>query len=64
MSGIPIPLRETFQFLVIYIVKGFSVVSEAEVNFFLKFPGFPSDPTNVRNLISGSSAVSKPISYI
>ena len=64
LSGIPIPLRKTFQFLVISIVKGFSVVSEAEVDFFLVFPGFPSDPANVCNFISGSSVLSKHISYI
>ena len=32
-SGIPISLR-IFQFVVIHTVKGFSVVSEAEVDFY------------------------------
>ena len=32
-SGIPISLR-SFQFLVIHIVKGFSIVNEGEVDFF------------------------------
>ena len=38
----------------IHTVKGFSIVNEADV--FLEFPGFLSDPTDVGNLISGSSA--------
>ena len=40
-------------------VKGFSIVNEAEVDVFLKFPGFFYDPPNVGSLISGSSAFSK-----
>ena len=37
-------LFENFpQFVVIYIVKGFSVVSEAEVDVFLEFPYFSYD---------------------
>ena len=52
------------QFVVIHTVKGFSVVNEAEVDVFLKFPCFLYDPTNVGNLISGSSAFSKPNVYI
>ena len=41
-------------------VKGFSFVNEAEIDvFFLEFPCFFSDPTDVGNLISGSSAFSK-----
>ena len=47
------------QFVVIYTVKGFSVVNEAEVDVFLEFSCFFYDPTNVGNLISGSSAFSK-----
>ena len=34
--------------------KGFSVVSEAEVDVFLEFSCFLFDPVNVGNLISGS----------
>ena len=41
----------------IHIVKGFSVVNEADV--FLEFSCFLYDPTDVGNLISGSSAFSK-----
>ena len=47
------------QFVVIYTVKGFVVVNKAEVDFFLEFSCFFYDPTDVGNLISGSSAFSK-----
>ena len=43
----------------IHAVKGFNAINEAEVNVFLEFPCFFYDPTNVGNLISGSSAFSK-----
>ena len=43
----------------IHTFKGFSVVSEAEVDVFLEFSCFFYDPTDVGNLISVSSAVSK-----
>src|SRR5574340_562238 len=52
------------QFVVIHIVKGFSIINEAEVDIFLEFPWFFYDPTNVGSLISGSSAFSKPSLYI
>ena len=45
------------QFFVIHTVKGFSTVNEADV--FLELLCFLHDPTNVGNLISGSSAFSK-----
>ena len=47
------------QFVVIHTVKGISVVDEAEVGVFLKFPYFFYDLTDVGSLISGSSAFSK-----
>ena len=47
------------QFVVICTVKGFSIVSEAEVDVFLEFSCFFYDPLDVGNLISGSSAFSK-----
>ena len=47
------------QFIVIHTVKGFRVVNEAEVDVFLEFSCFFHDPTDVDNLISGSSAFSK-----
>ena len=45
-----------FQFVVIYTVKGFSVVNKAEVDVFLELSCFFDDPTDAGNLISGSSA--------
>ena len=47
------------QFVVIHIVKGFSIVSEAEVDAFLELLHFFDDPKDVGNLISGPSAFSK-----
>ena len=52
------------QFVVIHAVKCFSVVSEAEVDVFLEFFCFFYAPVGVGNLISGSSAFSKPSFYI
>ena len=52
------------QFVVIHAVKGFSIVSEAEVDVFLEFPCFVYDPADVGNLISSSSTFSKPSLYI
>ena len=46
-------------FVVIHTVKGFGVVSEAEVDVFLELPCFFYDPADVGNLISHSSAFSK-----
>ena len=37
-----------------HIVKGFSVVNEAEVDVFLEFSCFFYDLTDVHNLISGT----------
>ena len=52
-------LKNFPQFVVIHIVKGFSVVNEAEVDVFLEFSYFFYDPKDVGNLISGSSAFSE-----
>ena len=41
------------------IAKGFSVINEAEVDVFLETSGFFCDPTDIENLICGSSAFSK-----
>ena len=57
-------LKNFPQFLVIYTVKHFSVLNEAKVDVFLGFSSFFCDPTDVGNLISGSSASSKPSLYI
>ena len=47
------------QFVMIHTVKGFSMVSEAEVDVFLEFPCFLYNPVNIGNLISRSSFFSK-----
>ena len=53
-------LKNFPQFVVIHPVKSFSIVNEAEVDILLEFSCFFYDPTDVGNLISGSSAFSKP----
>src|SRR5574339_417045 len=50
-------LKNFPQFVVIHIVKGFSIVNEPDV--FLELSCFFNDPTDVGNLISGFSAFSK-----
>ena len=47
------------QFVVIHTVKSFGVVNKAEVDVFLELSCFSDDPTDVGNLISGSSDSSK-----
>ena len=54
-------LKNFPQFVVIHTLKGFSIVNEAEVDVFLEFSCFFYDPTDVSNLISGSSGFSKSI---
>ena len=43
----------------IHTVKGFGIVNKAEIDAFLELSCFFYDPTDVGNLISGSSAFSK-----
>ena len=43
----------------IHIVKGFGIVSKAEVDVFLELSCLFYDPTDIGNLISGSSIFSK-----
>ena len=43
----------------IHIVKGFGIVIKAEVDVFMELSHFFNDPTDVGNLISGTSAFSK-----
>ena len=50
------PFKNFPQFVVIHTVKVFGVVSKAKVNVFLEFSCFFDAPTDVGNLISGSSA--------
>ena len=45
--------------MVIHTVKGFGIVSKAEIDVFLELSYFFGDPADVGNLISGSSAFSK-----
>ena len=47
------------QFIVIHTIKGFGIVSKAEIDVFLELSCFFHDPAGVGNLISGSSACSK-----
>ena len=47
------------KFIVIHTVKGFGIVSKAEIDVFLELSCFFNDPTNVGNLSSISSAFSK-----
>ena len=47
------------QFVAIYTVKGFGLVNNAEVDVFLELSWFFDDPSDIGNLISGSSAFSK-----
>ena len=49
------------QFVVIHTVKAFDIVNKAEVDVFLELSCFFSDPANVGNSISDSSAFSKSI---
>ena len=49
------------QLVVIHTVKGFGIVNKAKVDVFLELSCFFNDPTDVGNLISGSSAFSKSI---
>ena len=53
-------LKNFPQFPVIHTVKGFGIANTAEVYVFLELSCFSDDPTDVGNLISGSSAFSKP----
>ena len=53
------PLKNFPQLVVIHTVKGFGIVNKAEVDVFLELSCFSDDPTDVGNLISGSSAFSK-----
>ena len=59
-GGLVFPsLSEFFRVVEIHTVKGFTIVNKAEVDVFLEFSCFFYDPTDVGNLISGSSAFSK-----
>ena len=51
------------QFVMIHTVRGFSLINEAKVDVLLEFSCFFYDPTDVGNLISGSSTFSKSDLY-
>ena len=51
--------KNFLQFAVIHTVKGFGIVSKAEVDVFLQLSCFFDDPADVDTLISGSSALLK-----
>ena len=57
-------LKNFPQFVVMHTVKGFGIVSKAEVDVFMELFCFFDDPLDVGNLISGSSAFSKCSLYI
>ena len=57
-------LKNFPQFIVIHKVKGFGIVNKAEMDVFLELSCVFDDPTDVGNLISGSSAFSKSSLYI
>ena len=59
MVGYSHLLKNFPKFIVIHRVKGFGIVNKAEVDVFLELSCFFDDPTDVDNLISGSSAFSK-----
>ena len=47
------------QFIVIHTVKGFGIVSKAEIDVFLELSCFFDDTEDVGSMISSSSALSK-----
>ena len=52
-------LKNFPKFIMIHTVKGFGIVSKAEINVFLELSCFFDDPADDVNLISVSSAFSK-----
>ena len=53
-------LKNFPQLIVIHTVKGSGTVNKAKIDVFLELSCFFNDPADVGNLISGSSAFSKP----
>ena len=58
-GGLVFPSLLEFSSLLWSTVKGFGIVNKAEIGVFLELSCFFSDPADVGNLISGSSAFSK-----
>ena len=48
----------------IHTVKGFGIVSKAEIDVFLELYCFFHDPSDAGNLISGSSAFVKQLEHL
>ena len=63
-GGLVFPPLEEFSTVCFDIHKGFGVINKAEVDVFLELSCFFDDPTDVGNLISGSSAFSKSSLYL
>ena len=59
LGGLVFPSLSEFSTVYCDPHKGFGIVNEAEIDVFLELSGFFNDPSNVGNLISGSSAFSK-----
>ena len=57
-------LKNFPEFDVIHTVKGFGIANKAEVDVFLEPSHFFDDPTDVGNLISGSSAFLNPAVHL
>ena len=55
-GGLVCPSLSEFSTVAIHTVKGFGEVNKAEVDVFLELSCFFDDPSDVGNLISGSSA--------
>ena len=53
-------LQKFPQIIEVHTVKGFGIVNKAEIGVFLELSCFSDDPADVGNLISDSSAFSKP----
>ena len=53
-------LKNFPEFVVVHTVKSFGIVNKEEVDVFLELSCFFDDPADVSNLISSSSAFSKP----
>ena len=53
------PSLEEFSTVCCDLHKGFGVINKVEIDVFLELSSFLYDPTDVGNLISGSSAFSK-----
>ena len=58
-SCIAISFRIFHSFMWAFIIKGFDLVSKAEIDVFLELSCFCDDPVDVGNLISGSSTFFK-----